>query len=80
MRASLATGLDAIRHADAPGLDESRADIRMQRLLGAATRDWLQGGQEPSFLLRGSRLEQYEGWAASTDLALTAEGRVDAVL
>jgi WD40 repeat protein len=52
-------------------LDESRADIRMQRLLGAATRDWLEGYQEPSFLLRGSRLAQFEEWSKETSLALT---------
>ena len=54
-------------------LDESRADIRMQRLLGRATRDWLQGDQEPSFLLRGSRLAQFQEWAGETSLALTPD-------
>ncbi|MCJ7558895.1 MAG: hypothetical protein MUP90_18550, partial [Gammaproteobacteria bacterium] len=52
-------------------LDESRADIRMQRVLGYAASDWLESGKEASFLLRGSRLDQFEGWADTTDLALT---------
>jgi WD40 repeat protein len=52
-------------------LDESRADIRMQRLLGYAANEWLDSGREGSFLLRGTRLDQFETWAASTDLALT---------
>jgi len=56
-------------------LDESRADVRMQRVLGNAAAEWVAAERDPSFLLRGSRLEQYQGWAASTDLALTADER-----
>ena len=52
-------------------LDESRADIRMQRVLGYAASEWLDSGMEVGFLLRGSRLDQFEGWADTTDLALT---------
>ena len=54
-------------------LDESRADVRLQRVLGNAAAEWLEIEKDASYLLRGSRLEQYEGWAASTDLALTAD-------
>jgi len=57
-------------------LDESRADVRMQRVLGNAPVERAAAERDPSFLLRGSRLEQYEGWAASTDLALTADERL----
>jgi hypothetical protein len=52
-------------------LEESRVDIRMQRLLGAAAQDWETSGQDASFLLRGSRLAQFEVWAEETTLALT---------
>ena len=52
-------------------LDESRADIRMQRVLGNAATEWLESGQEASFLLRGSRLDQFEAWVITSDLALT---------
>ena len=54
-------------------LDENRADIRLQRLLGAAAQDWLASNEDPSFLLRGSRLAQFEEWAGVTSLALTAD-------
>ncbi|MBN1200539.1 MAG: protein kinase [Anaerolineae bacterium] len=54
-------------------LDESRHAIRQQRLLAAAAEEWLHAGKDPSYLLRGSRLEQFAGWAAETDVALTAE-------
>jgi WD40 repeat protein len=52
-------------------LDESRADLRIQRLLGRAAREWQASRQDASFLLRGTRLEQYAGWADETTIALT---------
>ena len=54
-------------------LDESRADIRMQRVLGNAAAEWLGAGRDPGFLLRGSRLEQFAGWADETQIALTQD-------
>jgi len=52
-------------------LEESRTDIRMQRQLARAAGDWQEANEDPSFLLRGAHLEQFEGWSAVTDLALT---------
>ncbi len=52
-------------------IDASRADIRQQRLLSTATAEWEQAGRERSYLLSGSRLAQFEGWAGQTDIALT---------
>jgi WD40 repeat protein/energy-coupling factor transporter ATP-binding protein EcfA2 len=56
-------------------LDESRADVRMQRLLGAAAREWAQAQRDPSFLLRGTRLAQFGGWAAASKVALAQDER-----
>lgn len=56
-------------------LDESRNDIRQQRLLAVAAADWLRSGQDASYLLRGARLGQVESWAADTGLALTPDER-----
>jgi WD40 repeat protein/DNA-binding CsgD family transcriptional regulator len=56
-------------------IDASRADIRQQRLLGAAAVEWEQAGLERSYLLTGSRLAQFEDWAAHTDIALTPDER-----
>jgi WD40 repeat protein len=56
-------------------LEASRADLRSQRLLAAGARDWLAAGRDPSFLLRGTRLTQFESWAASSALALTGDER-----
>ncbi|MGD2147909.1 MAG: BTAD domain-containing putative transcriptional regulator, partial [Anaerolineae bacterium] len=52
-------------------LEESRSDIRMQRLLAVAAEQWEGSGREPSYLLRGTRLAQFEGWEGETALALT---------
>ena len=53
-------------------LDESRADLRLQRALAAGAAEWQAGGHEPSFLLRGARLEQFAAWSRETSLALTS--------
>jgi len=52
-------------------LNRSRADVRTQRMLANAAAEWLASIQDPSFLLRGARLGQFENWALSSDLALT---------
>lgn len=56
-------------------LNESRTDIRLERQLASATNDWHEASQDPSFLLRGARLDQFEAWSRSTDLALTIRER-----
>ena len=56
-------------------LSESRADIRLQRQLGVAAQEWQGSGQDASFLMAGSRLEQIEGWSTSTTVALTQTER-----
>jgi WD40 repeat protein/serine/threonine protein kinase len=54
-------------------LDESRNDVRMQLSLANLSREWEDAEQDASFLLKGSRLHQYEKWAAATSLTLTAQ-------
>jgi len=56
-------------------LDASRDDVRQQRLLAAAAQEWQSAGRDRSYLLTGSRLAQFEGWATQTDLALTPDER-----
>jgi len=51
-------------------LDESRADLRTQRRINAAAREWTIAKKDVSFLARGYRLEQFEGWANDTSLSL----------
>jgi WD40 repeat protein/serine/threonine protein kinase len=52
-------------------LDESRDDLRMRRQLARVSEEWRQADQDPSFALRGTRLEQFESWSRTTQLALT---------
>jgi WD40 repeat protein/serine/threonine protein kinase len=56
-------------------LDESRSDIRLQRLLLAAANEWEDSKRDPSFLLRGGRLVQFEEWYATTTLAMAERER-----
>jgi WD40 repeat protein len=42
----------------------------MHRRLSDAANEWERSGPEPSFLLTGSRLEQFDAWASTTTLAL----------
>jgi WD40 repeat protein/DNA-binding SARP family transcriptional activator len=56
-------------------IDEAREDVRTRRRLSDAAREWESSGQEPSFLLAGSRLDQFEAWGSGTSLALGREER-----
>ena len=52
-------------------LDDNRDDVRQHRKLTEATAEWQKGGRDPGFLLRETRLDQFELWSESSDLALT---------
>jgi len=54
-------------------LDNSRGDLRMQRLLDEMAAEWLAADQDSSYLLRGSRLVQFEDWAAGSPLAISED-------
>ncbi len=56
-------------------LDEGRSDVRLQRMLSAAAVDWQNAKREPSFLLRGGRLVQFEEWIQRSTIALTKQDR-----
>ena len=54
-------------------LAESRSDVSTQRYLALASAEWQNAGRDASFLLSGARLEQFEGWALTTNIALTRD-------
>ncbi|HWC13574.1 MAG TPA: AAA family ATPase [Actinomycetota bacterium] len=54
-------------------LEAAREDLRAERRLAAAAREWLDAGRDDSFLVTGSRLERFEGWRESSGLAVTPE-------
>jgi WD40 repeat protein/serine/threonine protein kinase len=56
-------------------LDESRSDVRSQRILASAASEWVSADREVSFLLSGAHLGQFEEWMNTADLALTEEER-----
>lgn len=56
-------------------LRDSREDVRRQRLLAQAAALWQANGQDDSYLLRGSRLTDFEAWAETTTMALTTVER-----
>ena len=52
-------------------LEASREDVQQQRRVDRLADEWLEAGKDPSFLLRGSQLEQFEQWLNRTNLALS---------
>ncbi len=54
-------------------LEDSRTLVRMQRQLALTASEWLTARGDPSFLLSGAKLAQYEGWVSSPALALTQQ-------
>ncbi len=56
-------------------IDAAREDVIMHRRLAAEAEEWERSSREPSFLLRGSRLTQFEGWLGGSALALSGDER-----
>lgn len=52
-------------------IDSGREQVRLHRRLATAAREWEGAGREPSYLLRGSNLAQFELLAGETTIALT---------
>ncbi len=52
-------------------LHESREEVRLQRRITATATEWYNANMDASFLALGARLQQFEGWAATTDLTMT---------
>ena len=50
-------------------IDAARDDIRTHRRLAVEAAEWDESGRDPSFLLRGMRLDQAEAWAVAADIA-----------
>jgi WD40 repeat protein len=56
-------------------IDDAREDIRTQRRLASSVADWQAAEGDPSFLLRGARLESAAAWSKTTTLQLAADDR-----
>jgi WD40 repeat protein/DNA-binding SARP family transcriptional activator len=51
-------------------IDAAREDLRTLRRLSDASHEWERSERDPSFLPRGSRLDQFETWVQRADLAV----------
>ena len=56
-------------------IDEARDDLRTLDRLAASAEEWRSSARDPSLLLRGSKLDRTEEWAASTSVAMAADDR-----
>jgi hypothetical protein len=56
-------------------IDGARDDVIMRRRLESEAGEWERAVRDPSFLLRGSRLSQFEAWSEASGLARTADER-----
>jgi WD40 repeat protein/DNA-binding SARP family transcriptional activator/tRNA A-37 threonylcarbamoyl transferase component Bud32 len=56
-------------------VESAREDLRTHRRLAAAATDWTAADQDPSFLLRGGRLQQLQAWTTTSSLTLTGPER-----
>ncbi len=52
-------------------IDDRREDLLIHRRMQVTARDWEDSEKDPSYLLRGSRLEQALVWQERTDIAIT---------
>ena len=57
-------------------LDESRDDVRLQRMLYLASQEWHEANNDDSFLLRGGRLVSFEDWIDNSTIAVSELERV----
>lgn len=56
-------------------LNDTRDDIRLERSLASATVGWLEANRDDSFLLSGTRLNQYADWMPTTNLKIPNDGQ-----
>ena len=56
-------------------IDGARDDVRAQRRLAEAHREWLVAGRDDAYLLRGGLLAQLEAWSDNTTLQLSGHER-----
>lgn len=54
-------------------IDEAREGLVLARRVGESAHDWLDSGRDPSYLLRGSRLDDIEAWASDPGVTLTSD-------
>ena len=56
-------------------IDGARDDVRAQRRLAEALREWIAADRADAYLLRGGLLEQLQGWSDTASLQLSGPER-----
>ncbi len=56
-------------------IETQREELVLHRLLATELSEWESADRDPSYLLRGGRLEQFEAWERSTEISLTTPER-----
>jgi WD40 repeat protein/DNA-binding SARP family transcriptional activator/tRNA A-37 threonylcarbamoyl transferase component Bud32 len=54
-------------------LDESRYDVRLQRMLALAAAEWRAAGRAEGYFLRDARLDRFSGWVEGSSVVLTGD-------
>ncbi|HVR77016.1 MAG TPA: BTAD domain-containing putative transcriptional regulator [Acidimicrobiia bacterium] len=54
-------------------IEDARESLVLARRVGESAHEWLESGEDPSYLLRGIRLEDVKTWAANADVVLTED-------
>lgn len=54
-------------------IDDARETLVMARRVGESAHDWVASDKDPSYLLRGSRLDDIERWSAGPGVILTGD-------
>jgi DNA-binding SARP family transcriptional activator/WD40 repeat protein/energy-coupling factor transporter ATP-binding protein EcfA2 len=54
-------------------IEDARESLVLARRVGESAHEWLESGEDPSYLLRGIRLEDIKSWASNADVVLTGD-------
>ncbi len=56
-------------------VEDERDQLVLRKRLDAALQEWEEASEDAAYLLRGSRLAQFDAWAAGTEMALNSDER-----
>jgi WD40 repeat protein/serine/threonine protein kinase/DNA-binding winged helix-turn-helix (wHTH) protein len=56
-------------------IEKHREALLLRRRFAASLKEWIDSQEDPGYLLSGGRLQQFESWAETADLTLTAAER-----
>jgi WD40 repeat protein len=54
-------------------IEDARESLVLARRVGESTQEWIESNEDPSYLIRGVRLEDVETWASQADVVLTSD-------